>query len=69
MGHYDSCYEADDRAKDKRRNKDARYDLELALKNNIDDLGLYEMQFLTKIIENLDSYINFFEVIERHTNK
>lgn len=60
MGHYDSCYEADERARAKENDKKQRDKLsKFCLEGNI-----YDIEFINKIIKNIEDWQGFYNLLK-----
>ncbi len=59
MGHYDSCYEADDEERAEKRAKEInnRFD------KLSDKLSVNHKEFLLKIADNINDYVVLFKMI------
>jgi hypothetical protein len=61
MGHYDSCYESDEKEKVQRENEIVNDEL----RYKIYSLNLDEKKFVLLIIENLDTIKSFAALIKK----
>jgi len=59
--HYDSCYEADNKAKAEKEDKGLREEIELFAKT----ASNRDKKFICKIIRNIESYTGFFKVLRQ----
>jgi hypothetical protein len=63
MGHYDSCYEADEREKSEKEAEE----VENEIRYKLYDLNLDEKKTLLLIIQNLDAIRNIASLIKKLT--
>lgn len=66
MGHYDDAYSASNRDHDEMMNRNADFNLRRDFESKVPDMTTREMLLLTKIINNIDAYVNFFDIINKH---
>ena len=63
MGHYDSCYESD--------NKEAyakeRHKRQHSIINTLDDLTNKDLKLLENFAINIKEYKTFFKILKKHT--
>jgi hypothetical protein len=62
MGHYDSCYEADNKKKGEEKREDTTEEMKYVWDNI---LSVEEKEFVLRIANRVDEYMTFFKVIKR----